>query len=172
MGFCSVTPAQSKGLEKTLPRLNFPERGKEPRGTSTPVDLSLEGEENASGGLFQSVVSPSVTALLGQKNVLTTAPRAQEDAPRSCQCSEVKKRLGDRGEGQITETKRGAAWKEGSKEWAMEARRDGENRGKMRQNQRRVGKTVNNVRKCWWPQKRGEVTVTMVTLAERQDQRK
>lgn len=50
---------------------------------STPVDLYSEGEENASRGLFQLLVSPSVVAPLGQKNVPTAAPRVQKGPSRT-----------------------------------------------------------------------------------------
>lgn len=64
---------------------------------STPVDLYLPGEENASGGLFQLVVSASVVVLLGQKNVLTAGPRAARASSKELPCSEMRERLGDEG---------------------------------------------------------------------------
>lgn len=77
---------------------------------STPVDLYSEGEENASRGLFQLLVSPSVVAPLGQKNVPTAARQSPKGSSRELKCSEVRKRLGDfmpttgrRGGRQITE---------------------------------------------------------------------
>lgn len=114
MGFCSAKLAQSKGLEEILPRLNFPEQGEGLQGGIRPC--RSEGEENASRGLFQSLVPPSVVTPLGQKNVPTAAPQSPEGSPKELKCSYVRERLGDftpttgrGGERQITEAKRGSA---------------------------------------------------------------